>query len=71
MFSDFVVAASDEIIKTRTTESARVLKASWKRWATEIANEMNIVSLLFPSLKIVGLPDLGFVSTVPFFFHCW
>ncbi|KAI9473466.1 MAG: hypothetical protein EXX96DRAFT_488047 [Benjaminiella poitrasii] len=42
MFSDFVVAALDEITKTGKAKSTRILKSSWVRWVTEVANEMNI-----------------------------
>lgn len=42
MFSDSVVAASDEIIKTRSTDSIRLLKSSWKRWVSIVAKQMNI-----------------------------
>lgn len=42
MFSDFVVAASDEIIKTRSTDSIRLLKGSWRKWVSIVAKQMNI-----------------------------
>lgn len=42
MFSDFVVAASDEIIKTRSTDSIRLLKGLWRKWVSIVAKQMNI-----------------------------
>lgn len=42
MFSDFVVAASDEIIKTRSTDEIRLLRSSWKKWVSIVAKQMNI-----------------------------
>ncbi|EIE83715.1 hypothetical protein RO3G_08420 [Rhizopus delemar RA 99-880] len=34
--------ALNKMMKTQTTNSARILKATWLRWVTEVANEMNI-----------------------------
>ncbi|CAO3703556.1 unnamed protein product [Rhizopus stolonifer] len=42
MFSDFIVAASDEIIKTRSTDSIRLLKSLWTKWVSIVAKQMNI-----------------------------
>ncbi|KAI9480884.1 MAG: hypothetical protein EXX96DRAFT_196558 [Benjaminiella poitrasii] len=42
MFPDFVIAALDEITKTRKTKLARILNATWVRWAIDVANKMNI-----------------------------
>lgn len=42
MFSEFFSAAVNEILKTRTANSARTLKASRTRYAKNIADNMNI-----------------------------
>lgn len=42
MLSDLVVAALDEITKTRKAKSTRILKTAWARWVTEVADEINI-----------------------------
>jgi hypothetical protein len=42
MFSDIILAASDEIIKTRSSGTLRLLKSSWTRWVSVVAKEMNI-----------------------------
>ncbi|KAI8971542.1 hypothetical protein BDF20DRAFT_824886 [Mycotypha africana] len=42
MFSDFIVAASDEIIETRSTDSMILLKNSWTNWVSIVDKGMNI-----------------------------
>lgn len=42
MFSNFVITGSNEIVKTYTTNSSRLLKSSWKRWVAEVAEESGI-----------------------------
>lgn len=43
MFSDFVVVALDEIMKTsKPKPTSRVLKSLWRKWVTDVAIETGV-----------------------------